>query len=71
MARLHDIVFDATHAASLARFWAAALDGYAIAPSLTLMTTPGPPPGGRGPRAATDPGRVVLTPLWGGAGGSS
>ena len=32
MARLADIVFDATHAASLARFWAAALDGYAIAP---------------------------------------
>jgi hypothetical protein len=32
MARIHDIVFDCAHAAALARFWAAALDGYAIAP---------------------------------------
>ena len=32
MARLHDIVFDCAHPASVARFWAAALDGYAIAP---------------------------------------
>ncbi|ADD45964.1 VOC family protein [Stackebrandtia nassauensis] len=32
MARLHDIVFDCGHAASLARFWAAAVDGYAVAP---------------------------------------
>jgi hypothetical protein len=32
MARLHDIVFDCAHPASLARFWAAALDGYAVAP---------------------------------------
>ncbi|HEY0002166.1 MAG TPA: VOC family protein [Actinoplanes sp.] len=32
MARLGDIVFDAAHPASLARFWAAALDGYAVAP---------------------------------------
>jgi hypothetical protein len=32
MARLHDIVFDCAHAASTARFWAAALDGYAVAP---------------------------------------
>jgi len=32
MARLHDIVVDAAHPASLARFWAAALDGYAVAP---------------------------------------
>jgi hypothetical protein len=32
MARLRDIVVDSAHPASLARFWAAALDGYAIAP---------------------------------------
>jgi hypothetical protein len=32
MARLGDIVFDAAHPAYLARFWAAALDGYAVAP---------------------------------------
>jgi len=32
MARLRDIVIDSAHPASLARFWAAALDGYAVAP---------------------------------------
>ena len=32
MARIHDVVVDCRHAASLARFWAAALDGYAVAP---------------------------------------
>ena len=32
MARLADLTFDARHPASLARFWAAALDGYAVAP---------------------------------------
>jgi hypothetical protein len=32
MARIRDIVLDSHHAASLARFWAAALDGYQIAP---------------------------------------
>jgi len=32
MARLHDIVFDCAHPASTARFWAAALEGYAVAP---------------------------------------
>jgi hypothetical protein len=32
MAWLHDIVFDCRHPASLARFWAAVLDGYAVAP---------------------------------------
>ena len=32
MAQLADIVFDARHPASLARFWAAALDGYEVAP---------------------------------------
>jgi hypothetical protein len=32
MARLHDIVFDCRHPASLARFWAGCLDGYAVAP---------------------------------------
>lgn len=32
MARLRDIVFDSAHPASAARFWAAALDGYAVAP---------------------------------------
>ena len=30
--RLGDIVFDCRHPASLARFWAAALDGYDVAP---------------------------------------
>jgi hypothetical protein len=32
MARLHDVVFDSHHPASIARFWAAALDDYAVAP---------------------------------------
>lgn len=32
MASIHDIVFDCKHPASIARFWAAALDGYDIAP---------------------------------------
>ncbi|WP_433891212.1 VOC family protein [Streptomyces sp. CA-111067] len=32
MARLHDIVFDSAHPAAAARFWAAALDGYGVAP---------------------------------------
>ncbi|RII08641.1 hypothetical protein DSC45_32875 [Streptomyces sp. YIM 130001] len=32
MARLRDIVIDCAHPASEARFWAAALDGYAVAP---------------------------------------
>ncbi|WP_336207889.1 VOC family protein [Nonomuraea sp. LPB2021202275-12-8] len=32
MARFHDVVFDCAHPASLARFWAAAVDGYAVAP---------------------------------------
>jgi hypothetical protein len=32
VARLRDIVIDCGHPASLARFWAAALDGYAVAP---------------------------------------
>ena len=32
MAQLHDIVFDCRHPASLARFWAAAVDGYEVAP---------------------------------------
>ena len=32
MAQLRDIVIDCSHAASLARFWAAALDGYSVAP---------------------------------------
>jgi hypothetical protein len=32
MAVIRDIVFDCEHAASLARFWAGALDGYAVAP---------------------------------------
>lgn len=32
MARLRDIVFDCGHPASLARFWAAAVDGHAVAP---------------------------------------
>jgi hypothetical protein len=32
VARVHDIVVDCRHPASLARFWAAALDGYAVAP---------------------------------------
>jgi hypothetical protein len=32
MAKLRDIIIDCSHPASLARFWAAALDGYAVAP---------------------------------------
>lgn len=32
MAILHDLVVDARHPASLARFWAAVLDGYEVAP---------------------------------------
>lgn len=32
MARLRDIVFDCAHPAATARFWAAALDGHAVAP---------------------------------------
>ncbi|WP_059005638.1 VOC family protein [Streptomyces specialis] len=32
MALLRDIVFDSAHPAAAARFWAAALDGYAVAP---------------------------------------
>jgi Glyoxalase-like domain len=32
MARLHDVTFDSCHPASIARFWAAALDGYQVAP---------------------------------------
>lgn len=32
MAKIHDIVVDCAHPASLARFWAAALDDYHVAP---------------------------------------
>ena len=32
MARLQDIIVDCRHPASLARFWAEVLDGYAVAP---------------------------------------
>jgi hypothetical protein len=32
MARLHDVVFDSRHPAAAARFWAAALDDYVVAP---------------------------------------
>jgi hypothetical protein len=32
MGRLRDVVIDCRHPASLARFWAAAMDGYAVAP---------------------------------------
>lgn len=32
MATIRDIVFDCAHPAALARFWAAALDGYSLAP---------------------------------------
>ena len=32
MARIKDVVVDCRHPASLARFWAAALDGYDVAP---------------------------------------
>jgi hypothetical protein len=32
MARIHDVVVDCEHPASLARFWAAVLDGYDVAP---------------------------------------
>jgi hypothetical protein len=32
MARIHDVVFDCRHPASVARFWAQVLEGYAVAP---------------------------------------
>src|SRR5215472_17235598 len=32
MARIHDVVFDSRHPASIARFWASVLDGYQVAP---------------------------------------
>src|ERR671926_393824 len=32
MADIQDVVIDSRHPASLARFWAAVLDGYAVAP---------------------------------------
>jgi len=32
VARIRDVVFDCGHPAALARFWAAALEGYAVAP---------------------------------------
>jgi len=32
VARIKDVVFDSAHPASLARFWAGALDGYDVAP---------------------------------------
>lgn len=32
MAELHDVVVDCRHPASLARFWAAVLDGFEVAP---------------------------------------
>jgi hypothetical protein len=32
MARIRDVVFDSRHPASLARFWAAALEDYEVAP---------------------------------------
>ncbi len=32
MARIGDLVFDCAHPAALARFWAATLDGYTVAP---------------------------------------
>jgi Glyoxalase-like domain len=32
MARIHDVTFDSRHPASIARFWAAALDDYQVAP---------------------------------------
>ena len=32
MAKIHDVVFDCAHPASVARFWAAVLDDYEVAP---------------------------------------
>jgi hypothetical protein len=32
MARIHDVVFDSSHPAAIARFWAELLDGYQVAP---------------------------------------
>lgn len=32
MAKFHDVIVDCRHPASLARFWAGVLDGYAVAP---------------------------------------
>jgi len=65
MALLHDIVLDCAHPAAAARFWAAALDGYAVARydeaelarlrALGITSTEDDPtvlvePGGEGPR---------------------
>ncbi|MCX4405903.1 MULTISPECIES: MBL fold metallo-hydrolase [unclassified Streptomyces] len=44
-------------------------DGYAISPSITLMTTPGHTPEDISTIATTDQGLVVLTHLWWGAAG--
>lgn len=32
MATIRDVIFDSRHPASIARFWAAAIDGYRVAP---------------------------------------
>jgi hypothetical protein len=32
MAAIRDVIFDSRHPASIARFWAAAIDGYRVAP---------------------------------------
>jgi predicted enzyme related to lactoylglutathione lyase len=57
MARIHDIVFDCHRPAPLARFWAAVLDGYDVAPydeaeierlvalGARVLTASGPQPG--------------------------
>ena len=61
MAKLREIVIDSAHPAALARFWAAALDGYAVRPyddaevarlaalGLTPETDPGVMVDGPGP----------------------
>jgi hypothetical protein len=40
MARIGDVVFDCAHPASLARFWAAALDARGDAPRLWFQRVP-------------------------------
>jgi len=62
MAQIQDIVFDCTHPASLARFWATVLDDYAVAPydeaELTRLRREGIlDPGAGGPREPDRPRR--------------
>lgn len=60
MARLKDVVFDCDHPASLARFWAQALDGYEVAPYDDEEIARLQSLGYRGPE--DDPGVIVQGP---------